>query len=103
MTRACCQGEGPTRRLARRVPRSAMGTMPGIVLVLLPKCPLCLAAWLTAMTGLGVSITVATYLDRLAVVVCVAALAVWTVQLVRRRGFWPRRHIQSPIAAPEHS
>ena len=39
----------PTRRLAR----IAGTTLPGVVFVLLPKCPMCLAVWLAA-TGVSV-------------------------------------------------
>ena len=47
MTAQCCTGGGPSRRLARRLSGAAASILPGAVLMLLPKCPLCLAAWLT--------------------------------------------------------
>ena len=59
MTGHCCTGEGPSRRLARRFSEIAGSILPGTALVLLPKCPLCLAAWLTAVTGIGVPIAMA--------------------------------------------
>ena len=55
MTRQCCRGERPSRRLARRISGTAASVLPGALLLLLPKCPMCLAAWFTVATGVGVS------------------------------------------------
>ncbi len=41
MIRRCCAGGG--------------SILPAVLLVFLPKCPLCLAAWLTVAPGFGVS------------------------------------------------
>ena len=49
MIAQCCAGGGPSRRLARRLSGAAASILPGAVLALLPKCPLCLAAWLTVV------------------------------------------------------
>jgi hypothetical protein len=55
------------------------------VLVLLPKCPLCLAAWLTVISGTAVSATVAARLRGLIVAVCVIAVAFTASQIRRKR------------------
>jgi hypothetical protein len=47
----CCAGEGRWRRFARRFSGAAASVLPGAALAALPKCPLCLAAWLSAATG----------------------------------------------------
>lgn len=85
MTAPCCGGEGPSRRLARRRAGAAASILPGAVLLLLPKCPLCFAAWLTVVTGAGVSIAAVARARELIVVFWVAAVALAAVQVIRRR------------------
>ena len=57
----------------------------GAVLGLLPKCPMCLAAWLTVATGVGVSAAAAERLRVLMVVFWVAAVTLIAAQTIRRR------------------
>jgi hypothetical protein len=56
-------------------------------LVLLPKCPLCLAAWLTVVTGVGFSEASAAWVRRIIVMFWVAAVAFAAAPIVRRRAF----------------
>jgi hypothetical protein len=47
----------------------------GVLLVLLPKCPMCIAAYLTLWTGAGVAMQVATHLRPMAATLfCASAL-----------------------------
>ncbi len=85
MTGACCMGEARSRRLARKVSGAAASIVPGVVLVLLPKCPLCLAAWLTVATGIGVSVAAAARVRTLTEFLCVVILTFTSVQFLRRR------------------
>jgi hypothetical protein len=87
MTRQCCVGGPASRRLARRLSRAAASILPGAALVLLPKCPLCLAAWLTVVTGIGFSETGVAWVRGLSVVCCFASVVFAAAPIIRRRAF----------------
>jgi hypothetical protein len=54
MTGQCCNaGRGP-HSPARRVSGVCASLLPGALLAVMPKCPLCLAAWLMVATGIGI-------------------------------------------------
>ena len=57
MTGQCCTIEPASGSLVRQLSKITGALLPGALLVLLPKCPLCLAAWLTLATGLSFSAT----------------------------------------------
>ena len=42
---------------SRRPSKAAVSLLPGLLILILPKCPFCLAAWLTVATGIGISAT----------------------------------------------
>ncbi len=69
----------------RRCCGTAAGTVaPAAVLVLLPKCPACIVAWLAVAAGLGVSVSTAATLRMLIVGSCVACLAFVVVRQALR-------------------
>lgn len=81
----CCAGGSASRRLARRLYGSAASILPGALLVLLPKCPLCLAAWLTAVTGIGFSAAGAAWAGRIVVMLWFAGVALAAVSVAGTR------------------
>lgn len=58
--------------------------VPGVILVLVPKCPACFAGYLAIATGVGVSATTAGNLRSLLVILCLGGLAVVAVRSVCR-------------------
>jgi hypothetical protein len=59
--------------------------IPVAILAVLPKCPACLAAYLALGTGIGLSLTAATYLRLSLIVACVASLIFFVAQMIRPR------------------
>lgn len=83
MSTRCCASN--TRLLGRRCAALAGWAVPGTTLMLMPKCPLCLAAYVAAGTGLAVSASAASWLRTGTVVLCVAWLLYAGVQFYRQR------------------
>jgi hypothetical protein len=63
---ACCDAvsDRKTPTWVRSVREIFAWALPSALLVLVPKCPACLAAYVTLWTGLGLSLSTATYVRR---------------------------------------
>lgn len=71
----CCRG---------RLSTGAASILPGAALLLLPKCPLCLAAWMTVVTGASFP-AASLALVRVAIMLLWVAAAVGTAAAMVRR------------------
>jgi hypothetical protein len=59
--------------------------VPGALLVLMPKCPACLAAYIALGTGVGISIPAASWVRFGLMTACVTALVFLAARQARRR------------------
>jgi hypothetical protein len=72
-TEQCC--ENPRLRVfLRRCVDIAGWIVPSAILALLPKCPVCLAAYLMMATGISISVAAAVSLRAFLVLVCASSL-----------------------------
>ena len=64
--------------------------IPGAILTLIPKCPMCLAAYVAVWTGIGVSLSTAAHLRMSLLVLSLGLIlflaAINTARLIRKFG-----------------
>ena len=79
---------GPTaageNRPLRRTRGAAAFALPSVALALVPKCPMCIAAWLAIGGGFGISITTAAHLRTAVVWLCWSALVLLAARVAMR-------------------
>ena len=91
-TNTCCEptvppqgvGERPATSFVRHSIGIAGWTVPGVLLALMPKCPACLAAYVALGTGIGLSMSTASLLRTLLIVLCLASLGLLAARLLHR-------------------
>lgn len=72
----CCKiasGRNPPGRI-RRAQTVLAWIVPSVILALMPKCPACLVAYVALWTGVGLSLSTASYLRGMMLLVCAALL-----------------------------
>ena len=69
---------------ARRTRGAAAFALPSVALALVPKCPMCIAAWLAIGGGFGISITTAAHLRTAVVWLCWSALVLLAARVAMR-------------------
>ena len=75
--KACC--------IKRRGKEVAPWLVPAGLLLLIPKCPVCFAAYIAAGTGLGLSLPAAGGLRIALIILCVLSLAFLAARLLFRK------------------
>ncbi len=82
LRRPCCDHVKLPRQRAAGL---AGWIVPGLMLVLIPKCPACFAAYVALASGIGLSLPVASAVRITLIVVCIAALVYLAGKPVCRR------------------
>src|SRR5262245_23031747 len=82
-TNRCCRNSR-TPRPGRRFVEVAEWIVPSAILALVPKCPMCFAAYIALWTGIGLSLSAAIYLRASLLVVSIALILFVGVRSARR-------------------
>jgi hypothetical protein len=75
----------PAIGLFRRAWRGIQWLFPATLLVLMPKCPLCVVAYVALFTGVGISVSTARWIQMLMLALCLTSLAYLAIRFWRRR------------------
>ena len=71
--------------VVRHCPEVVSSVLPAVILVLLPKCPVCIAAYIAVVTGIGLSLPVTAHLRTLLVILCATSLIYFVARQIHRR------------------
>src|SRR4030095_6758764 len=78
----CSGSGGGCGSVARRAVDLVGWILPSAILALIPKCPMCLGPYVAAWTGIGLSLSTATHLRALLLILCVISLLYLVVKLL---------------------
>ena len=84
MILSCCQQKAAPLPLARKVMDLFSWILPSVILLLLPKCPACLAAYIALATGLSLTVSMAGYVQIGLIVVCSTMLTLLAIRLAAK-------------------
>jgi len=84
---ACCRKRLVSKDSATPVRRGIAASawlVPGSLLVLMPKCPVCVAGYVALLTGVGISIPAASGLRSFLIASSIAVLALLVFRLAKK-------------------
>ncbi|RYD32072.1 MAG: hypothetical protein EOP85_22120 [Verrucomicrobiaceae bacterium] len=99
LRRPCCDHVKIQRQ---RAAGFAGWIVPSLMLVLMPKCPACFAAYVALGSGIGISLSVAAAVRTALIVLCVVALVFLVARPVCRR-FSARRQNGTGVEGKSHA
>src|SRR5436189_2379119 len=82
-TERCCE-DLRSRTFIRHCIDIAGWLVPSVILGLLPKCPVCLGAYVAVWTGIGLSFSAATHLRASLLILCVGLILLLATRNARR-------------------
>ncbi|MEP6704814.1 MAG: hypothetical protein ABJB34_08415 [Acidobacteriota bacterium] len=71
---------------------AARWLLPGALFIIIPKCPLCIVAYVAAFTGIGLSVAAAESIRLLLMTTCIAAFVYLSALVIRRLSVNVRSH-----------
>ncbi|RBP47319.1 hypothetical protein DES53_101116 [Roseimicrobium gellanilyticum] len=89
-TSCCCRAastKSSSNRMsipARRRVNLTGWLLPSALLVLMPKCPACMAAYIAMATGLGISLPTAANVRLMLITLCITSLSWLTIRTLHR-------------------
>ena len=80
--------ESRSKKFMQRCAEVIKMSIPAIVFAIIPKCPVCLAGYVALSTGIGLSITTATYIRIVLIILCILSITYFIIKHVHRLIVW---------------
>ena len=90
-TKPCCHNAPRLASHVRRGIEFAGWIIPSATLVLLPKCPVCVAMYVALFTGVGISVASASNLRTALLILCITVLICQALKRLYRLAFSKKR------------